>query len=212
VLTQVARALGLQGRFDGAVALLDGLPVADPELAARVPLEYGRVLNSRGDPEGARARFEVAFAAASAGDFEFLAVDALHMLAIVAPPAEQDEWNGRALELANGADDPRARRWRGSLLNNMGWTAFDRGDLAVALGLFEDALAARREHGNVGEIRVARWCVARTLREMGRVDEALAIQLELADEHRAAGTSDNYVDEEIAACRTALGENDATAG
>ena len=39
---------------------------------------------------------------------------------------------------------------------------------------------------------------------MGRADEALAIQLELADAHRAAGTTDPYVDEEIAACRAAL--------
>jgi tetratricopeptide (TPR) repeat protein len=120
--------------------------------------------------------------------------------------------NGRALSLASSADDPRARQWRGSLLNNMGWTAFDRGDLDRALQFFEDALVARKEQGKQSEILVARWCVARTLREMGRVDEALTIQLELADESRAAGKSDEYVDEEIAACRAALEQNDATAG
>jgi len=34
---------------------------------------------------------------------------------------------------------------------------------------------------------------------MGRVDEALAIQRALAEEHRLAGTADQYVDEEIEA-------------
>ncbi len=70
--------------------------------------------------------------------------------------------------------------------------------------MFEDALAARLEQGKQSEIVVARWCIARTLREMGRVGEALALQLKLADELRAAGKTDNYVDEEIAACRAAL--------
>jgi len=54
--------------------------------------------------------------------------------------------------------------------------------------------------------------VARTLREMGRTQEALDMQLALAEAHRAAGTTDPEVDEEIAACRAALaasGSSDA---
>jgi hypothetical protein len=97
----------------------------------------------------------------------------------------------------------------------MGWSAFDRGDVDVALRLFNQALAAREEQGKPSEIFVARWCIARTLREKGSVDEALAIQLQLAKELRAAGKSDNFVDEEIYACRAALAdysnENDAAA-
>jgi tetratricopeptide (TPR) repeat protein len=205
--TQIARALGLQGRFDEATALLNELPDdEDEELRVRTMLERGRALNSSGDPGRAKPQFDDAFAAASDAGFEFLAVDALHMLAIVAPQADQDALNRRALELATAASDPRARQWRGSLLNNMGWTAFERGDLKGALTLFEDALAARHEQGKQAEIQVARWCIARTLRELGRVDEALAIQLSLAEEHRAADTSDHYVDEEIAACRSALAQ------
>ena len=203
-MTQVARALGLQGSFDAAAALLESLDTAPPELRVRTLLERGRIVNSSGQPAEAQPLFEQALAAASDGGFESLAVDALHMLAIVAPPAEQDVLNRRALELAESATDPRARQWRGSLLNNMGWTAFERGDLDTALALFRDALAARQEQGKQQEIFVARWCIARCLREMGRVEEALAIQLELTEAHRAAGTTDSYVDEEIAACRTAL--------
>ncbi len=179
--------------------MLDSLPVSDPELAVRVGLERGRVLNSSGSPDAARPLFEAAFELASAAGLEHLAVDALHMVAIVAPAADQESLNRRALELAAGADDPRARRWRGSLLNNLGWTLFDRGDLADALATFEEALAARLEQGEPTEIQVARWCIARTLRALGRLDEARAIQQSLAAQHAAAGTADPYVRDELAA-------------
>ena len=121
------------------------------------------------------------------------------MIAIVAPPSEQDEVNRRALAIASASTDPRARDWRASLLNNIGWTAFERGDYSDALVLFEDALDARLEQGKVAEIQIARWCIGRTLRALGRDREALEIQRALAEEHRLAGTSDSYVDEEIAA-------------
>lgn len=121
------------------------------------------------------------------------------MVAIVAPASEQDELNRRALLMASSATDQRARQWRASLLNNMGWTAFERGDYSDALSLFDDALAARLELGKVADIQVARWSIARTLRAMGRTDEALAIQQALAEEHHSAGTADPYVDEEIEA-------------
>lgn len=207
LLTQVCRALGLQGRFDEAQEVLDLLPDdEDEEVRIRTMLERGRVLNSSGEPALARPEFEATLEAATTAGFDHLAIDALHMLAIVAPADEQDALNRRALDLAESSADPRARQWRGSVLNNMGWTAFDRGDFDATLRLFQQALAAREEQGRQPGILVARWCVARTLRALGRVDEALAIQLELAAAHKAAGTTDSDVDEEIAACRAALAQ------
>jgi tetratricopeptide (TPR) repeat protein len=194
----------LQGNYDDAKAVLDAIPSDDPEIRVRVQLENGRVVNSSGDSEGALPLFGEAFGVAADAGFEFLAIDAVHMLAIVAPPDAQDAVNGQALKLAKLAGDPRARQWRPSVLNNMGWTAFGRGDLDAALGRFKAALKAREEHGKLPETLVARWCIARTLREMGRADEALAIQIELAEAHRATGTTDRYVDEEIAACTADL--------
>jgi tetratricopeptide (TPR) repeat protein len=204
-LTQYARAAGLQGRHAEALVILDSLESADAEVRVRVLLESGRVLNSSGKAGKARPLFEQAFAAASAAGLEFLAIDALHMLAIVAPAAEQPELLERAIAMAESASDPRAREWLASLLNNYGWTRFDAGQHVEALALFERALVEReRKGGAAGPIRVARWCVARTLRELGRVEEALAMQRQLAAAHAAAGTSDTYVDEEIAACEAAL--------
>lgn len=189
----------MQGKFESALSVLDSLSGEDPELVVRSQLERGRLLNSSGDPAAAKAWFEEALAGASNAGLEFLAIDALHMLAIVAPADDQDALNARALELASSATDPRAREWRASLLNNMGWTAFERGDLLESLQMFSRALEARLEQGKAADVLVARWCVARCLRELGRNDEALIIQLALADELRAAGKTDDYVDEELAA-------------
>ncbi|MGL4255375.1 MAG: hypothetical protein ACRCSL_03510 [Microbacterium sp.] len=53
--TQVARALGLQERFDEADAVLSTTPVLSAALTVRVALERGRVRNSAGDPAAARS-------------------------------------------------------------------------------------------------------------------------------------------------------------
>ena len=82
------------------------------------------------------------------------------------------QWNLKALELADRSEEPRARKWRGSLHNNMGWTFHDRGDFDTAMQHFKSALEARQEEQNPELIRVAQWCIARTLRSLGRVDEA----------------------------------------
>ncbi|MEP7158111.1 MAG: GrpB family protein [Chloroflexota bacterium] len=178
----------------------------DRELSIRGILEGGRLLNSDGHPEEARPAFETAFAAATEAGFEHLAIDALHMVAMVAPASEQEALNRRALELAAAAADPRAQRWRASLLNNLGWSAFERSEFAAALELFEEALDERIAQGQPAEILIARWCIGRTLRALGRVHDALAMQRSLAHEHEQAGTSDPFVEEEIRECLAALSD------
>lgn len=206
--TQVARALGLRGEFDEALAVLDevaGRAPTDPETVVRVSLERGRVLISSGSPADARPLFEAAFERASAAGFEHLAIDAMHMVAIVAPADEQLALNQQALSLASAASDPRARDWRASLLNNLGWTRFEGGELDDALGLFTEAVEERVRQGKAREIGVARWSVGRTLRALDRTEEALTTQVELAEWMAEAGLTDSYVDEEIAECLTSLG-------
>ena len=85
-LTQHARALGLQERYDDAHKVLDQLTSDDPQTATYLDLERGRVLNSSGRPEQARPLFESAARTAAAGGLDALHVDALHMVAIAAPP------------------------------------------------------------------------------------------------------------------------------
>jgi len=212
LLTQIARAEGLQQKFDAATKTLDEAEalIADDMKVARVRLllERGRVLNSSKRRERAGPLFERAWDLARATGADGYAVDAAHMLGIVSPGDSSIAWNRKALALAEQSSDPKARRWLGSLYNNMGWTHHERKDYAAALDHFEKALAARRLEGKPPEIRIARWCVARALRSLGRTEEALSAQIALLEEHRAAGTQDGFVEEEIAECLLSLGRRD----
>jgi len=198
LMTQVARALGLQEEYDEGQAVLDDLSPTTDEVAIRIALERGRLFRSTGDPEQARPLFEAAAQSASAARLEVLHVDALHMLALVAEPSERVALNERALTAARGAKDPAARNWDASVLNNLAMVYADAGDFAAALPRFEEALAARERIGDPGRTRVARWMVAWALRNLDRRDEALAIQRALKAELDAAGATDPHVDEELA--------------
>ena len=197
-LTQVARALGLQDRFDEGHAMLDGLPSSDDQTAVRISLERGRLFRSAGDADAALPHFEAAAARAASSGLEELQLDALHMVALVVPPDERLARHEEALAVARAATDPTARSWDAALLNNMGMFHAGAGDHAAALDLFEQALAACERIGEPPRTRVAKWMVAWSLRELGRTDEALAKQRALKAELDAAGETDPYVDQEIA--------------
>jgi tetratricopeptide (TPR) repeat protein len=197
-LTQYARTLGLLERYEDAHKVLDGLRSDDAEAATYIDLERGRVLSSSGDPDAARPRFEAAAQRAEAAGLDALHIDALHMLAIVTPPEEQHDLNRSALEVARASSDQRARDWDASLLNNIGMTYADAGDFEQALATFEEARAACDRIGDPGRIRIARWMVAWSLRNLGRRDEALQIQRAHKEELNSIGDADQYVDDELA--------------
>jgi len=199
--TQLARTLGLQNRFDEGHAVLDQVEPTTDRVRVRVLLERGRLFNSGGDPAKARTLFKEAYNMASTCGEEALEVDAAHMIAIVAEREEAKGWNERALAKAASSDDPKARKWRASLLNNLGWTYHDEGDYAKALELFQDARDCREQNGQEREERIARWCIARCLRSLMRYEEALAMQRQILEE--TSGESE-HVREEIAALEPLL--------
>jgi len=210
VLTQIARAQGLQQRFDDARATLEDVESRlTPEMhtaRVRMLLERGRVENSSGDPQGSVTWFEQALALATENGLEFYAVDAAHMLGIVMPGEGSLAWNQKAMQMAEAAKDPRARRWMGSLSNNLGWTYHDLGRHADALAMFEKHLAIRTEQGDTLQMGIARWSMAKELRFLGRVEEALAAQESLLTyPGRQDNDSEGYTQEEIAECLLALG-------
>jgi tetratricopeptide (TPR) repeat protein len=147
--TQLARALGLQERYDEADRVLEGIDAPVPAIRARVALERGRLRNSGGHPEDAVALFENAVNVAEAANEPFLLVDALHMLGIAAPERGEVHTT-RALEVLDGLDaasDRRTQRWRVALHNNRGWALFDAGELSAALQEFEQALRDAEAYG-----------------------------------------------------------------
>jgi len=214
LLTQVARARGLQDDFEGAHHLLDqvegDLGGAGSRPQIRYLLERGRAFNSSGDRKKARGLFQQALEAAVSAGQEGLAVDAAHMVAItLAGTPEAEAWNRRGLELANGSQDPKALSLVPALLNNMAWDLHDFGCLEEALSTFEQALEAWEARGKPRQIQIARWSVARCLRSLGRHSEAMTILRDLEAEGEASRSPDPFVFDELAENLLALGDSQA---
>lgn len=213
LLTQIARTVGLRGRFAEAHAVLDEvereLDGAGPRPQIRYLLERGRTYNSSGDKDTARPLFLQAWELAQLAKQVGLAVDAAHMVAITYfGTPEAITWNLRGLELARPAQDTKARALIPAMLNNTAWDLHEIGEFEQALALFKEAQAEWEKRGQPAQIQIARWSVARCLRSLKRYAEALTIQHALEAEHQQAGTADGYVFEEIAENLLALGRVD----
>lgn len=161
--TQLGRAIGMQGRYEEADELLDGIDAADePTIAVRVLLERGRLLNNSGHAAMAVPLLEQA---AELGDHlgdEYLAVDALHMLAI-ADPEHAVSWIRSALEYASTVHEPRARRWMIALHNNLGRTLLEAGRATEALIEFQLAEQWAEREGTLQQQAAARDAIAECL-------------------------------------------------
>jgi tetratricopeptide (TPR) repeat protein len=216
LLTQIGRTEGLQQKYSAAYATLDQAgALVTPDMKAprvRVLLERGRVTNSSGKPEASIPDFKEAAGLARAEGLEFYHVDAVHMLGIVTKGDESLRWNEEAIKLSEAATDPRARRWLGPLYNNTGWTYFDMRRYNDALRMFETDIEFRKARGEKLETGIARWSRAKVLRHLGRVDEALKIQMELLEvPELQGGANEGYTREEIGECLLSLGKpGDAT--
>jgi tetratricopeptide (TPR) repeat protein len=156
--TQLGRAIGLQGRFEQADALLDAIDGDEPTVAVRVLLERGRVLNSSGHAAMAVPLLEQAAELADHLDEEFLAVDALHMLAI-ADAAHAATWTRSALEYASTAHDATTRRWMAALHNNLGRALHDAGRCAEAMVEFQLAEQWAERAGTPRQQELAREAI-----------------------------------------------------
>jgi len=211
--TQIARTQSLRRMFSEADATLDTVRTRLDAVPARVRIRYllerGRTRNSGGDKPAAVALFKDAVALWKSDTLpgaDVYYVDALHMLGIATPPAEQLDWNRKALATAEASPDPRARRWAGSLTHNIGWTYFDSGDPATALVYWKKTLPIREAEGNAENIRLAKWTIARGYRAVGQLDEAEKIQRALRVDMEKTGEPDGYVYEELAEIAVARGD------
>ncbi|GAA2025698.1 hypothetical protein GCM10009819_05920 [Agromyces tropicus] len=211
--TQLARAIGLQGREADALAVLDELESADredseeeaAELRARISLERGRMAASADRRDEAVPEFTRAVREAAVAGSTFLVLDALHMLALN-DVGHEEEWAAEGFDILEGVRDPRLKRWGVALHNNLGWTKHDGADAQAALYHFQKAVEAADRYGTPGQQHVARWSVGRALRTLGRTDEALEIQRELA----LARPDDPYVRAELEALAPSATEAEPT--
>lgn len=217
--TQIARTHGLRRDFARALQVLDEmapeLPQASAEVQVRHALERGRARVSAThrpgsvtaeDRAAAGADYQRAAALAQAAGLDGLAVDALHMMAVVdTAPADQERWYREALAVAHASSRPEAARWEAPLQHGLGLALHAQDRLDTALVAFQAALDVRARGPQAGATRVATWMVAWTLRGLQRLEEALALQERLRDENDAAGQPDLHVFEELGHLYEALG-------
>ena len=205
LLTQLARTQGLQMNFDEAHEILDKvMKLLKPEHSRariRFMLERGRTFNSSKQYDKAEELFEAAFLQAEKFNEDYLAVDAAHMMGIVAKAGESLKWNDIAVQIAEKSGDINAKAWLGPLYNNTGWTYHDMGEYTKALELFEKNVKWHTDRNSKKELSIAWWCVARTLRSLNRQEEALKMQNEITDLNNHLGLEeDGYNMEETGEC------------
>jgi tetratricopeptide (TPR) repeat protein len=213
LLTQIARAEGLQRKFEDAHKTLDRaekLITNDMHIPkVRCLLERGRTLNSSGKPQEAKKYFLDAWDLARSSNADGYAVDAAHMVAIVEPPDEALKWNERAIEFAEESEVEDAKKWLGALYNNLGWTYHDKKDYEKALDYFERDFKWYSERNRPVQARIAQWSIARTLRSQKKTQQALDIQRTLLRQIEVNKEDpDGYVFEEIAECLQELGREE----
>ncbi len=209
--TQIARSYGLRRQFKQAQAILEDLrpaiEVVGAEARTHYFLEYGRTLVSATHKDDeisseernqAREAYIKAMQFAHEAQLDYLTIDALHMLAFVETDGQnQLEWTKHALDIIAASSQPETRRWEMTLRNNMACALHQMGRYAEALPLFQSNIPLAEQQGNAEKLRIAHWMVAWTLRSMDRIDEAIAIQLELEQACDAANTPDPFVFEEL---------------
>lgn len=213
IMTQVARTLGLRGRYDEALSLLDQVdrgPYANvPVVQVRSLLERGRTLNSSGYPELAGPMFARAFELATRNNEFFLAGDAAHMAGIVSDTVGEASWLDRLRELTERQPGTEAEYWFGPMHNNLGWTYFGEGAFELALQEFTASKAAYAGQQKRYETLIADYAAARVLRAMDQCNDALVLQQQTFARIEAEfNQQDPYVAEEIALCSSALGRQD----
>lgn len=201
VMTQLARVAGLRGDFEEGDRLLDEARTHGRENAVAqtyIDLERGRLRRSSGDAAAALPLFESAFAEALRANQYFVAVDAAHMAALAAADREGFlVWTQRGIDLAEGREG--ASYWLGPLLNNLGWEYYEAADYALALDAFERALRAReRDPANASAIEIARYAVGKTLRVLGRTQEAIPLLERAVAWAEREGRPDGWFHEELA--------------
>jgi tetratricopeptide (TPR) repeat protein len=204
-LTQLARTYSLRGWYDEAREILseaEGL-LGDGDSLARgyYWIELGRTENSGGNPVGALPHFETSLEIAKRLNAQTLIGDAAHMVAIASPPELQPSAGQAALTIVRGLTDEKGRSWVGPILNNLGWALIDLNRPSEALPYLQQALDFRLSQGEKPRIRIAKYSVGYALRQLGRIDEAMAIQQEAL----AMGGSGGFIEEEIGECLCALG-------
>lgn len=188
ILSQIALSQAMQQKFTEAHKTLDeaeeGL-TPEYELAhVRILLERGRVFHQSDNSEDALLLFKNSYALSKQHMFDFHTINAAHMIAIVVKNVDEKiTWNEKAIKLATKTEDKRAHAWLAPLYNNLAQNYIDAHQYQEALSAFKKCKHYSEERGDAIVVRGAKWGIARSLRSLGSLDDALKIQFELLKEY-----------------------------
>ncbi len=220
LLTQLARAQGLQGKLPTAETTLnevESLLTANPDgcgVGARISylLEKGRISYLAKTPALARPMFVEAWTLASEAKEDFYAIELAQMFAKIEPPKVQTDWTLKALSLAEHSSDARVKQSLCTIYSTLGWHFFELRQYDKARELFQKALVrlegelptSLQAATTLRKIIAAKCAIGKMLRLQNRLDDALKIQQEILAEVDRAGRKDGSIYEEMAECLSAL--------
>ncbi len=189
IASQVALVQAMQQKFDDAYATLHRAEkfLVDKNGIAQIRINYerGRVMYQEDlwiDGKVVRfheiyALFYKAYALSEKLHYDYYTVDLAHMIAIIVPDNLQKIiWNNVALDIAVKTEDKKTKLWLGPLYNNLGQNYFDVADYEASLQAYQEAYDIFVAQKEVSQVQFASWTIARCLRVLGKVDEALAMQ------------------------------------
>lgn len=218
LLSQLARTQSLQFKFDEAHQYLDSIEKEFHNTAVnactktRFFLEKGRTYNSAKVANAASEFFMNAYDTATKHGLDFYAIDAAHMLAIAAQNTDQKiYWNEMALNIAEKTNNIAAARWKASLYNNIGWDYFAIKKYNKALAYFKRAETLHKKNKDkaIHPFLIAQWCVAKTLRLLGKVAQSLQMQLSIMEAYNTSNLQETgYVSEELGELYLLKNENE----
>ncbi|WP_374346957.1 tetratricopeptide repeat protein [Chitinimonas sp.] len=215
LLSQLARAQGMQGQFDLASRTLDQvqarLAILPPASSVSYSLERGRLAQQQGDGKRAWRWYHSALLLAQKHQLDMASIDAMRMLALSSSGKIALDWYLKALALAERGNSAQAIAWQPMFYNNIGWLYVELKDTTRALDYLRKAQAWQEKRGDQKSVLVARWGVGRVLRLSKQVDAALDIQLTLEQDWKRLREEDGYVYEEIAECLLAQGRDEEAA-
>ena len=151
LLTQVARAQGLQAKFVQANATLNQVlsEITEETRTAKIRyyLERGRVFNSSKQPDKATPLFTTAFDLAIQYNDD-LAIDAAHMMGVALPDLNQQvHWDLSALEIVEHSTDPKVKSWMPPIYYNMSWSLYEGRRFEESLETFTKYVALIKSRG-----------------------------------------------------------------
>ncbi len=217
--TQVARALGLQGKFIKAVQILDSIqagleysPVCEAKdlVGIRYNLERGRILLLTEKVEDSIRYFRFALKMAMKIKADDLSIDAIKMLLRVTSINERIEFGLKGINIAIERGNENLYSSIGELATVVGQAYLANKEYQKAIEQFMHARDIFSKLIDAENARITRRSICIAQRGLGNYKEAL-LELRIQEEWlKKSNDSDGIIFEEIAENLLALGHNSSS--